>query len=79
MGTKTFTKEELAQYNGQNGQPSYVALDGVVYDVSDSPLWEDGEHQFQHNAGQDLSEDILMAPHLEDLVQEFPVVGKLAD
>ena len=34
MAEKIFTKNELAQYNGQNGQPAYVAVQGVVYDVS---------------------------------------------
>ena len=34
MTTRTFTAEELAKYNGQNGQPAYVAIDGTVYDVS---------------------------------------------
>jgi Predicted heme/steroid binding protein len=39
---KQFTLEELKQYNGENGQPAYVAIDGIVYDVSMSILgwWE---------------------------------------
>ncbi len=36
---KTFTLEELKQFNGQNGQPAYVAVDGVVYDVSNVGPW----------------------------------------
>lgn len=34
---KTFTPNELAKYNGQNGQPAYVAYKGIVYDVSNVP------------------------------------------
>lgn len=34
MAEKTFTREELAKFNGQNGQPAYVAISGTVYDVS---------------------------------------------
>jgi len=39
---KEFTEEELAQYNGKNGNPVYVAYKGKVYDVSASFLWKDG-------------------------------------
>ena len=37
---KSFSKEELAQYNGQNGEPVYIAHKGNVYDVSESKLWK---------------------------------------
>lgn len=32
-----FTMEELATYNGENGNKSYVAYNGHVYDVTDHP------------------------------------------
>ena len=38
MTEKTFTLAQLAQYDGQNGQPAYVAVDGVVYDVTNSRM-----------------------------------------
>ena len=41
---KIFTLEELATYNGQNGQPAYVAYNGIVYDVSDNQNWKNGKH-----------------------------------
>ena len=44
MAEKTFTKDELAKYNGQNGQPAYVAIKGVVYDVSGKAAWQGGKH-----------------------------------
>jgi predicted heme/steroid binding protein len=79
---KTFTMTELAQYNGQNGQPAYVAVDGVVYDVSGSAMWAGGVHSRCDEgatAGRDLSEVIKEAPpgHLE-MLKTFPVVGTLA-
>ena len=37
-----FTLEELAAYDGQNGSPAYIAIDGVVYDVTDVPQWTNG-------------------------------------
>ena len=29
-----FTLAELAKYNGISGNPSYVAINGIVYDLS---------------------------------------------
>ena len=34
MEEKIFTEKELGKYDGQNGNPAYVAIDGVVYDVT---------------------------------------------
>jgi len=75
---KTLTKKELAECNGKNGKPAYVAVNGKVYDVTKSEQWEDGEHQFMHNAGNDQSDAIGDAPHDPDVLEKYPVVGTLA-
>lgn len=77
MSARSFTKEELSQYNGKNGKPVLVAYQGLVYDVSDSFLWRRGVHQVIHVAGHDLSDELKDAPHNVDLLIEFPVVGIL--
>ena len=77
-GEKVFTLEELSQYDGKDGNPAYVAVDGVVYDVSDKPLWAGGEHQSRVSAGKDLSEEINSSPHGKSKLNDLPVVGKLA-
>ena len=41
---KIFTLDELKQYNGKDGKPAYVAVDGIVYDVSASDKWKNGDH-----------------------------------
>ncbi len=76
---KEFTEKELAQYNGKNGNPAYVAYKGKVYDVSTSFLWKNGEHQVFHNAGVDLTDALDQAPHGEDALDKFTVVGVLRD
>lgn len=71
------TLEELKQYNGQNGQKAYIAYKGNVYDVTSSPLWENGIHQKMHQAGQDLTEMLKNAPHGEEVFARFEIVDTL--
>jgi predicted heme/steroid binding protein len=52
---RSFTQEDLAYYNGDDGKPAYVAVNGVVYDVSEKTRWARGSH-FGLRAGQDLSD-----------------------
>ncbi|WP_269144039.1 cytochrome b5 domain-containing protein [Clostridium guangxiense] len=51
---RQFTLEELSKYNGTNGIPAYVAVDGIVYDLSLVPSWGGGTH-FGLYAGNDLT------------------------
>ncbi len=76
---RTFTREELRKYTGQNGGPVYFAYRGKVYDASASWQWRGGTHQVAHSAGQDLTETLADAPHGEDLLDRLPVVGLLVD
>jgi predicted heme/steroid binding protein len=72
---KEFTLEELAEYDGREGRAAYVAYEGVVYDITDSVMWSDGDHEGQHQAGADLTEEHQDAPH-DTYVTDFPEVGK---
>lgn len=74
---KHFTERELLKFDGEEGKQAYVAFKGRVYDVTHSRLWADGKHQARHSAGKDLTESILAAPHNEEPLTKFPVVGKL--
>jgi len=76
---RRLTKEELAQYNGKDGAPAYIAYEGKVYDVSHSFLWQKGRHQVLHTAGIDLSTELDAAPHGADMLERFPVIGMLVD
>jgi predicted heme/steroid binding protein len=73
---KEFTPEELAKYNGKNMNAAYVADQGIVYDVSNSYLWKNGEHK-GHHAGRDLTEELSKAAHGPGALMGFPVVGTL--
>lgn len=73
--SKKITLEELKQYNGKNGKPAYIAYQGKVYDVSQSKLWSDGDHMGLHEAGKDLTDDIDLAPHREEVLERAELVG----
>ena len=76
-GVKTFTLEELAAYNGKDGNPAYVAVDGIVYDVTNSNFWRNGGHN-GFSAGNDLTTEIKeKSPHGVDNLKRVPVVGEL--
>jgi len=70
---KTFTVDELAAYDGQNGQPAYVAVDGVVYDMTS--VFSNGTH-FSHYAGQELTK-AFYSEHSLNQITKYPVIGKL--
>ena len=72
---KEFDADELARFNGENGNPTYVAYDGKVYDVSESKLWRKGQHMKRHRSGNDLTGDIQAAPHESDVLERYPQVG----
>jgi predicted heme/steroid binding protein len=74
---KQFTVEELKQYDGKDGKPAYIAYKGKVYDVSDDFLWVEGDHQGEHTAGVDLTEEMSRAPHLEDVLERVKLIGVL--
>ena len=73
---RDFTASELAQFNGQGGNPAYVAYKGTVYDVSESPMWRTGDHEGMHEAGADMTAAHDEAPH-DVYVVDYPAVGRL--
>ena len=73
------TLDELKQYDGKNGNPAYVAVDGVIYDVSNLPKWKNGEHN-GYSAGNDLTDVIKnKSPHGVKKLEGVPVDGKLVE
>ena len=71
------TTAELAKHDGRDGRPAYIAVNGTIYDVTESPRWQNGLHPPDHQAGQDLTEELATAPHVRAVVERFPVVGTL--
>lgn len=77
MRQQSISKIELANYDGKNGRPAYVAVDNLVYDVTASLSWADGVH-FGLTPGKDLSGEFLSCHGMnKDALSRLPVVGKL--
>ncbi|WEV39751.1 cytochrome B5 [Lactobacillus sp. ESL0684] len=73
-----FTKESLAKFDGKNGNPAYVAIDGTVYDVTGNSHWTDGEHHGVE-AGRDLTEAIAQSPHGKSVLGNLKEVGTYSE
>jgi predicted heme/steroid binding protein len=69
-----FTTDELAKYNGENGNSAYVAVDGDVYDLT--TIFKQGKH-FSHYAGQELTNSFY-SYHAKKALSKYPIVGKMA-
>ncbi len=73
----TLTLEELRKYDGRNGNPAYVAVGGLIYDVTNVPQWRGGYHNGLY-AGRDLTQEIkTIAPHGLPRLSGVPIVGRL--
>lgn len=71
------TLEELAYYDGTDGKPAYIAVQGKIYDVSDSSFWVNGGHN-GYKAGQDLTDAIINeSPHGLSNLSRVPMIGIL--
>lgn len=76
------TLDQLKEFDGKNGRPAYVAVNGTIYDVTLSRLWRGGEHNPSHGdayAGRDLTLVLEKSPHGDKHLKDFPVVGKLVE
>ena len=74
---KKFASDDLKQYDGLDGRPLYIVFKGKVYDLTGSKLWPQGKHMGMHTRTEDLAEAIKKAPHGEDNVFRYPLVGEL--
>lgn len=70
---KAFTKEELSKFDGSNGNPAYIAINGIVYDVSDVSLLKGGKHHWV-TPGNDVSHLFV---HNTNILKRLKIAGKL--
>lgn len=73
----SYTSGQLALRNGQDKPQIWVAFRGLIYDMTDSRLWKNGKH-YEHWAGQDLTAELIDAPHTESVFEKFKAIGILS-
>lgn len=73
---RLFTPEELSRYNGRDGNPAYVAVNGVVYDVTNNAAWGGATH-FGLAAGTDVTSQFASCHAGQPILSELNVVGKM--
>ena len=70
------TRQQLALRNGQDKPEVWIAYKGLVYNVTHSRLWKTGTH-YEHWAGQDLTDELVDAPHTEEVFSKFEPIANL--
>ena len=77
---RSYTLEELALYDGKDGNDCLVAVDGDVYLIEGFALWVEGEHITsggRARCGFDLTEVIDESPHGRSKLELLKKVGTL--
>lgn len=75
---ETFDSARLSQFNGRGGNKCYVAVDGIVYDMTGSSDWRNGVHTPSNGravCGQNESDVIGQSPHGKSVLSRVPTIG----
>lgn len=81
MTEKIVSLAELRRNTGERNSRKWIAHEGLVYDVTDCPRWQKEMHERLHFPGQDLSSELVDAPHKADVFTRpcVKIIGRLAD
>lgn len=74
--TMEITLKELCTFDGMSGRPAYVAVNGIVYDVSNEATWGGASH-FGLMAGKDLTAQFDSCHGMIAVLSKLPRVGIL--
>lgn len=75
---RIFTVEELAKYNGKNGAKAYVAVGGIIYDVTAISKWSGGNH-YGITAGKVLDKEFAQCHSNKLAIMEYAVAVGVLD
>ena len=70
-------KEQLSEYNGDNpDKPIYIAMDGLIYDVTQGRKYYQTDGAYHYIAGTDATSELHIAGG-DIIKRKYLVVGKL--
>jgi len=72
------SRTELEKYTGKDSMPAYIAVDNVIYDVSNVSAWGGATH-FGLSAGQDVTAQFNSCHGGQSILQKLPIVGEVAN
>ncbi len=78
IAERLFTLEELSRYDGRDGNPAYVAVNGTVYDVTGNAAWGAATH-FGLTAGTDVTRQFASCHAGQPILSRLKVVGKMIE
>lgn len=76
--TRVFTTTELSKFNGKDGNPAYVAVNGTVYDITGNAAWAAATH-FGLTAGRDLTREFASCHAGQPILSRLKVVGVMEE
>lgn len=74
----TFTLQELSEFDGKDGMPAYIAVNGTVYDVTNNAAWAAATH-FGLTAGKDLTNEFASCHAGQPILSKLKVVGRVGN
>ena len=74
-----YTLTQLAEFDGLNGAKAYIAVNGIVYDVTNEDEWDNGTHQGMHLAGTDATAIFGQSPHSQAFLDGLTQIGVVVE
>ncbi len=75
---RDLTLQQLSKFNGKDGSPAYVAVNGIVYDVTNNAAWAAASH-FGLTAGKDVTVEFASCHGVQPVLSKLKVIGKLVN